>query len=866
MISRVKKYSMENEWPGSPCLIRSGNRYLCIVALAAVAALSCVGADVVCAQTSSGDVRVASGQSVASGQDLESAGVRPGWRLVWEENFESERMDWSVWSKTVRGTADWADTQSADERCYGLRNGNLILRGIINDDLEADTARYLTGGVVTQGKKAFAFPGRIEVRARLQAATGAWPAIWLLPSDPAVRWPQGGEIDIMERLNYDGFVYQTVHSNYTYVLGHRDEPANYSTMEIDPEGFNTYGVDVFRDSVVLYVNGVRNFSYPRVPDAADTLGQFPFFQPMYLLIDMQLGGSWVGETDPEDLPVEMEVDWVRYYVPEDGRPDSPEIRPAVSIVPRPAVMRLSEGAPLRISSRRLSVYAADRQLRSTVRTWAASLEKPYAPGVTELQTGFTRVVSETVLPGIRLTAAEEKADIILSLDRSLPEEGYVLTVTAEGIRITGGDAGGVWWGLQSLSQILVQSAAAAHPGDSLSLPLLYVEDEPVFGYRGAMLDCCRHFFTVDEVKQYIDMLALHKLNVFHWHLTDDQGWRIRVRKYPLLTRTGSVRKETKTGHYGDAAAGYDGTPYGEGCWYSPEDIREVVRYASDRHITVIPEIEMPGHALAALAAYPWLGCTGGPYEVRTTWGISDDVFCIGKESTFGFLTDVLDEVCRLFPGEYVHVGGDEAPAVRWETCPDCQALMRREQLADERQLQGYLLHRIEEFLNARGKKLIGWDEILEGGVTPGATVMSWRGPEGGIRAAGQGNDVVMVPKRYFYFDYYQTAYPSANGEPLGIGGYVPLERCYSFDPFDGLDGEARTHIKGIQANTWTEYIPCFDHVQHMDLPRLSALSEVAWGRYGADYGDFTHRLASSMKAMYEYYGWIYAPYVFDGVK
>lgn len=342
-----------------------------MVALAAVAALSCVGADVVCAQTSSRDVRVASGQSVASGQDLESAGVRPGWRLVWEENFESERMDWSVWSKTVRGTADWADTQSADERCYGFRNGNLILRGIINDDLEVDTARYLTGGVVTQGKKAFAFPGRIEVRARLQAATGAWPAIWLLPSDPAVRWPQGGEIDVMERLNYDGFVYQTVHSNYTYVLGHRDEPANYSTMEIDPEGFNTYGVDVFRDSVVLYVNGVRNFSYPRVPDAADTLGQFPFFQPMYLLIDMQLGGSWVGETDPEDLPVEMEVDWVRYYVPEDGRPDSPEIRPAVSIVPRPAVMRLSEGAPLRISSHRLSVYAADRQLRSTVRTWAA---------------------------------------------------------------------------------------------------------------------------------------------------------------------------------------------------------------------------------------------------------------------------------------------------------------------------------------------------------------------------------------------------------------------------------------------------------------------------------------------------------------
>ena len=329
---------------------------------------------------------------------------------------------------------------------------------------------------------------------------------------------------------------------------------------------------------------------------------------------------------------------------------------------------------------------------------------------------------------------------------------------------------------------------------------------------------------------------------------------------------GAVRKETKVGHYNDAGAGYDGIPYGEGCYYTRKDIEDVLAYASARQITVVPEIEMPGHAVAALAGYPWLGCTGGPYEVRTTWGISDDVFCIGKETTFEFLEGVLDEVCSLFPGEYIHVGGDECPAIRWKSCPDCQALMKKEGFSEERQLQGYLLHRIEKYLNSKGKKLIGWDEILEGGVTPTATVMSWRGPQGGINAAKQGNDVVMAPNNFFYLDYYQTASPSANGEPLGIGGYVPLEKCWSFDPYDQLDDDTRKHIKGIQANTWTEYISSFDHVQHMDLPRFSALAEVSWSETRTSYDDFLSRVTSSMKPLYEYFGIIYAPYVFKGVK
>lgn len=538
---------------------------------------------------------------------------------------------------------------------------------------------------------------------------------------------------------------------------------------------------------------------------------------------------------------------------------------AVNIVPVPTSVKETRTI-VRLPSDRLGVHAADKQLRHVAQVWGESLEKPYEAGTVELESGFERIVSPVVLPEVRLCGRESDADVRLAIDDSLGDEAYVLEIAPESVVVRGGSAAGVWWGLQTMTQLLVQAAEASAPGQDLQLSGLVINDSPRFAYRGAHLDCCRHFFTVDEVKKFIDIMSLHKLNTLHWHLTDDQGWRIEIRKYPLLTEIGAVRAETKVGHYDDTEAGYDGTPYGEGCYYTAKDVKEILEYASDRQVTVIPEIEMPGHAVAALASYPWLGCRGEGYEVRETWGISDDVFCIGKESTFDFLEDVLDEVCEMFPSEYIHIGGDECPSIRWKDCPDCRKRMEAEGLESERQLQGYLLHRIEQYLNAKGRKIIGWDEILEGGVTPTATVMSWRGPKGGITAANKGNDVVMTPNNYFYLDYYQTADPKKNGEPQGIGGYVSLEKSYSFDPYDRLDDNARKHIKGIQANTWTEYIATFDHLQHMDLPRFSALSEIAWSSGKTSYEDFLGRVTASLKPLYEYYGFIYAPYVFEGIE
>lgn len=535
---------------------------------------------------------------------------------------------------------------------------------------------------------------------------------------------------------------------------------------------------------------------------------------------------------------------------------------AISIVPKPSRM-MENRSIVHLPSDRLKVHASEKDLKQTALVWAESMKKTCNPGTVQLETGFTQIVSDVRLPEITVTGKAKGADIRLSIDSSLSEEGYTLEISQQGVAIKGGSVTGVWWGLQSLTQILVQ-AAPTSDGRCMAVSGLYIEDQPHFAYRSAMLDCCRHFFSVDEVKKYIDIIALHKLNTLHWHLTEDQGWRIEIKKYPLLTEIGSVRPETKIGLYGDKSTGYDGTPYGG--YYTQDQVREIVRYAAERQITVIPEIEMPGHAVAALASYPWLGCTGKDYTVRTDWGISKDVFCIGRESTFEFLENVLDEVCELFPSEYIHIGGDEAPSVRWTTCPDCQKRMKEEGLTAERELQGYLLKRIESYLNAKGKKIIGWDEILEGGVTRTATVMSWRGPQGGITAAKQGNNVIMSPNNYFYLDYYQTAAPKENGEPLGIGGYVPLSKCYSFDPYDQLDEETRQHIKGIQANTWTEYIKTFDHVQFMDLPRFAALSEVSWSESKDSYDEFLSRVTASMKPLYEYFGFIYAPYAFNGVR
>ncbi len=456
------------------------------------------------------------------------------------------------------------------------------------------------------------------------------------------------------------------------------------------------------------------------------------------------------------------------------------------------------------------------------------------------------------------TKTKMNANVLLLLDEEMDAEEYSLAVAdaPNKVVISGGTSAGVWWGLQTFAQILVQSRAE----DGFEVPCLNISDKPAFSYRSGMLDCCRHFFTVDEVKKFIDILALHKLNTFHWHLTDDQGWRIEIKKYPLLTEVGSVRRETLVGHR-KTSNEYDGIPHGG--FYTQEEIRDIVKYAADRQITVIPEIEMPGHATAALASYPELGCVGEGYEVCTTWGVMNEIFCAGNDRTIDFLKDVFDEVCELFPSEYIHIGGDEAPTTRWEECPKCQAKKAELGLEKTAYLHGYLLRAIEGHLNAKGRKIIGWDEILDADVTQTATIMSWRGPSGGIRAAKQGNHVIMSPNTHYYLDYYQTSDPEGNGEPLAIGGYLPFSKTYEFDPFDELDEGQKQYIVGIQANLWGEYIARFDHVQQMILPRYCGLSEVAWGSEKEDFASFRQRVVDVMIPLYEALGLNYAKYGLD---
>ncbi|KAA0130774.1 family 20 glycosylhydrolase [Chryseobacterium sp. SN22] len=396
-------------------------------------------------------------------------------------------------------------------------------------------------------------------------------------------------------------------------------------------------------------------------------------------------------------------------------------------------------------------------------------------------------------------------------------EKYAIDISPRRIVISSNTKQGYFLALQTLTQLLRQYKGSG------KIPAMKIEDEPKFAWRGMHLDVCRHFFTVEEVKQYIDYLAMYKLNTFHWHLTDDQGWRIEIKKYPKLTQTGSKRKESMIGAYVDNT--FDGKPYGP-YFYTQEQIKEVVEYAAERHITVVPEIEMPGHALAALSAYPELACTKGPFEPATKWGVFDDVFC-PKEETFTFLENVLNEVIQLFPSQYIHIGGDECPKTRWKECAHCQELIRKNNLKDEHGLQSYFIHRIEKYVNSKGRKIIGWDEILEGGLAPNAAVMSWTGIKGGVEAAKSGHFAVMTPGAYCYFDHYQGD-PAT--EPNAFGGFTPLDKVYSYQPVpEELNAEQSKYISGVQANLWTEYILDFKQVQYMIFPRLLALSEVAWG-------------------------------------
>lgn len=452
-----------------------------------------------------------------------------------------------------------------------------------------------------------------------------------------------------------------------------------------------------------------------------------------------------------------------------------------------------------------------------------------------------------------------KGGIVLQLGLTNDNpEAYQLKVDASQIVISSPSEAGVFYGIQTL-----RKAVDVAEGSNVELPAVEINDQPRFGYRGMMLDVGRHFFSMDEIKTYIDMMALHNINRFHWHLSEDQGWRIEIKKYPKLTEIGSMRKETVIGHN---SGKYDGKPYGG--FYTQEQAKEIVAYAAERYITVIPEIDLPGHMQAALAAYPELGCTGGPYEVWTQWGVSDNVLCAGNDQTIQFIKDVLAEIVEIFPSEYIHVGGDECPKVKWSTCPKCQARIKALGLKSdnkhtkEERLQSYVIHEAEEFLNSKGRKMIGWDETLEGGLAPNATVMSWRGEAGGIEAAKQHHDVVMTPNTYLYFDYYQSK--DTETEPMAIGGYLPIERVYSYEPMPkSLSPEEQKYIVGVQANLWTEYIPDFKQVQYMVLPRMAALSESQWcAPEKKNYEAFLQRV-SRLVNIYAKNGWNYATHIFD---
>jgi len=438
--------------------------------------------------------------------------------------------------------------------------------------------------------------------------------------------------------------------------------------------------------------------------------------------------------------------------------------------------------------------------------------------------------------------------IVLTMNPSNQKpEGYTIHVTSNQILITGNDEAGVFYGIQSLRQLLppeLEDPQKATETGTVRISNMTINDYPRFSYRGMHLDVARHFFDVDFIKRYLDLMALHKMNTFHWHLTEDQGWRIEIKKYPMLTEVGAWRDETLIGHGGRPPFEYDGEPHGG--YYTQDEIREVVEYAKQHHITVIPEIEMPGHATAALASYPELGCTGGPYEVETRWGIFEDAFCAGNEFTFEFLENVLSEVVELFPSEYIHIGGDECLKDRWEECPKCQARIEEEGLKDEEELQSYFIQRIEKFLLSKNRKIIGWDEIMQGGLAPEATVMSWRGMEGGIQAAQKGHDVIMTPTSHCYFDYYQD---DPETQPLAIGGYLTLRQVYSFNPIpEVLNDDEAKHILGGQGNVWTEYMKTPEHVEYMAYPRAVALAEVLWTpREKQDLEDFYQRLSDHFK-------------------
>lgn len=479
----------------------------------------------------------------------------------------------------------------------------------------------------------------------------------------------------------------------------------------------------------------------------------------------------------------------------------------------------------------------------------------------QLQKTSGITLEESVLEGEKVPANS----IGFILKEDIPAEGYELEVEKDRIVVKASQPAGFFYAMQTMKQLLPVEVFGKTLTEGLdwSVPCTMINDAPRFGYRGMHMDVARHFFDIDEVKKYIDILAVHKLNRLHWHLTDDQGWRIEIKKYPKLTEIGSIRKKTMIKKEWD---NYDTTPVGG--FFTQDQIKEVVEYANDRFITIIPEIDFPGHMMAAMAAYPELGCTGGPYEVSGQWGIRDDVLCMGKEKTFEFFEGVLTEIMELFPSEYIHIGGDECPKIRWEVCPRCQAKIKQlglktdDKHKKEHYLQSYAIARVEKFLNDHGRRIIGWDEILEGGLAPNATVMSWRGMDGGIEAARLGHDVIMTPNSHCYFDYYQSL--DTESEPFSIGGYVPMQRVYSLEPVpEVLKGDERNHIIGVQANLWTEYISTNEQLEYQLLPRLAALSEVQWMQPELKNWDRFLASLNHITRIYDIMGYNYAKHIYE---
>ena len=505
-----------------------------------------------------------------------------------------------------------------------------------------------------------------------------------------------------------------------------------------------------------------------------------------------------------------------------------------NIVPKPAKLKAQQGQFIFNAETRIIVPTSDTDMHNAA---FVLLERIL------LSSGMNVMIIDNSNGEIKPDKNMVYCKLVSSITN---KEAYKMKIEKDRIEVEVGAPAGFFYAMQTIRQLLpseIERDVLAK--DAVwAVPCAVIEDEPRYPYRGMMLDVSRHFSDVNAVKRYIDKMAFHKLNRFHWHLTDDQGWRIEIKKYPKLSEVSAWRDRTLIGLYSATERKYKQERYGG--YYTQEQIRDVVAYAKKKFVTVIPEIEMPGHAVAALAAYPELSCTGGPFEVEGLWGIFNDVYC-PKETTFEFFENVIAEVAELFPGEYIHIGGDECPKLRWQNCHHCQMKIKELGLKDEHELQSYFVKRMEKFINSKGKKIIGWDEILEGGLAPNATVMSWRGIEGGITAAKQGNDVIMTPTSFCYLDYYQSE--NRDSEPLAIGGYVPMEKVYSFDPTpEALTEKEAKHILGGQCNLWREYIPTETHVEYMLFPRLAALAEAVWTpKNEKNYDNYMIRLNNILK-------------------